>query len=239
MKIGVKTFDSKDFLEYFEDKVDFFEIMALRTNNYSFLKEFNIPIVIHSEHEGLKINPADKTKEKENSESINYAVKIADFSNSKKIIVHPGSLDNKNCTKEQSIKTIGNLYDKRILIENLPLAYNSKKYLASTYEEISEYLKLTNKRLCLDINHSITTSKILKEDYLEKLEKLIKLKPTHYHVSGQVGYQDHLSFEDSEINIIKIINMLPKDAEITLEVSRDIKKTEKDVLLIKNILKKI
>ena len=87
MKIGVKTFGDSDFLKHFENKADFFEIMAIKGNDYSFLKKFSLPCVIHIEHQKFGINIADKTKQKINLESINYAVKIADMVNSKKLIL--------------------------------------------------------------------------------------------------------------------------------------------------------
>ena len=95
MKIGVKTFDDTNVLKHFEDKADFFEIMAIRGKDYSFLKKFSLPLVIHKEHQNFGINIADKTKQKINLESVNHAIKIADMVNSKKLILHPGLIDNK------------------------------------------------------------------------------------------------------------------------------------------------
>ena len=119
MKIGVKTFDNRNFLKPFENQVDFFEIMAIETNKYDFLKEFKLPMVIHSQHGVFGVNSADKTKEERNLKSINFARKIADKVNSKKIILHPGELEDENCSKEQAIKFIKTLDDKRIIIENV------------------------------------------------------------------------------------------------------------------------
>ncbi|MBR9705338.1 hypothetical protein GOV12_08040 [Candidatus Pacearchaeota archaeon] len=92
MKIGVKTYNNKEFLKHFENQVDFFEIMAIRTNNYDFVTELNKPIVIHAEHRLFGVNFADSKLIKANLDSINFAKKIADLSNSNKIIVHPGDL---------------------------------------------------------------------------------------------------------------------------------------------------
>ena len=103
MKLGVKTFNNPLFLEHFKDKADFFEIMAIRINNYNFLKKFQIPMVIHVEHQRFGINIVDKSKYNQNLESINFAKKLADFTNSKKIILHPGIMYNENCSKENSI----------------------------------------------------------------------------------------------------------------------------------------
>ena len=63
MKIGVKTFNNPKFLEHFEKDVDFFEVQAIQKNNYSFLKKFSLPIVVHAEHQNFGINISDKSKE--------------------------------------------------------------------------------------------------------------------------------------------------------------------------------
>ena len=49
MKIGVKAYYQEDFLDYFIDKADFFEVQGLRGKNYDFLKKYTknkIPIVV-------------------------------------------------------------------------------------------------------------------------------------------------------------------------------------------------
>jgi deoxyribonuclease IV len=236
MKLGVKTYDSMNFLEYFQDKCDFFEVMAIETVDYSFLKNFSKEVVIHAQHEGFFINNADKTKETKNLISLDFARKLADNTKSKKIILHPGIIENKDCSEENSINFFKNIKDKRILIENCP---NIENFLLSTPLKAKEFLKQTNRKLCLDINHAIVTARYEKTNYLDILGEFIKLKPSHYHLSGQnlESGEDHLSFEDgSDIDLTEIFKLLPKNAEITLEVSKDIKKTENDLNLIKKYI---
>jgi len=77
MKIGVKTYSEVKFLEYFEDKVDFFEIMALEKPNLEvieFIKKTKVPIVIHSQHKTFGINNADSSKMEKNLSSIKTAI---------------------------------------------------------------------------------------------------------------------------------------------------------------------
>jgi deoxyribonuclease IV len=237
MKIGVKTYDNMDFLEYFKDKCDFFEVMAIETIDYSFLKNFSKPIVIHAQHERFLINNADKLKETKNLASSDFARKLADNTKSKKIILHPGRIENNNCSEENSINFFKNIKDKRILIENCP---NRKNFLLSTPLKAKEFLKQTDKGFCLDINHAIETAIYEKIDYLDVLKAFIKLRPVHYHLCGQrieTG-ETHLAFEDgSDIDLDEIFKLIPKNAEITLEVSTDIKKTENDLNLIKKYIK--
>jgi len=221
MKIGVKTYDSEEFLKHFEDKADFFEIQALRKNNYDFLKNFNKELVIHAEHQGLGINPADKSKIKENLNAIDFAIKLADKYNAKKIILHPGYLDNKDCTEEQTIFFIKNINDKRILIENLPLN-DEAEFFCTTPENTKNFIEKTKKKFCLDISHALVSANTLNKDYPEMIKEFIKLNPSLYHISGEkldCREDEHLSFKDSELDIKKILKLCPKDSEFTLEVT--------------------
>ncbi len=241
MKIGVKTFGSEKFFKFFEDKADFFEVMATQKNDYSFLKKFSLPFVIHAEHQIFGINPADISKKEQNLKSVNFAVKIADITNSKKIIVHPGVVEkgNPNCSEKNAIDFFNKINDDRILIENLFQKKNPLKgiNLCSTSKELEIFLKKTGFEFCFDINHAIANQKKFNGDY-GFINKFIKLNPKHYHFGGQKISEgkEHLCFEDSDINIKEILKYPKKNAEITLETEIDIKKVEKDVEIVRGIL---
>jgi len=245
MKIGVKTFDNKNFLKPFVDEVDFFEIMAVEKNNYDFLKEFNLPIVIHSQHRKFGVNIADKTLVQRNLNSINFARRLADQTKAKKIIIHPGELDGKNSSIEQSIEFLNDLDDKRIIIENIPL--EGVYRLGAKSEEIKEILRKTKKGFCFDINHAMWTAVNLKQDYLELIKEFVKLKPDHYHFGGQIIYnhsipeeeREHLALGESDFDLYEVLRLIPKNAEITLETTIDIKKTQDDVRIMKELMKKL
>ena len=49
-----------------------------------FLKNFSLPIVIHAEHQGFGMNPADLTNRKRNLKSVNFTRKIADLAKTRK-----------------------------------------------------------------------------------------------------------------------------------------------------------
>jgi endonuclease IV len=238
MKFGVKNFDDRTFFKHFEDEAYFFEVMAIEGKDYSFLKEFNLPIVVHAQHEGFGVNNADKTKITKNESSINFAISMANQYKSSKIILHPGFIADENCSEEQAISFINSIKDKRVLIENLSAREGC---FCATPQQTKKFLKATGKDFCFDINHAIMTAIILKQDYLEIIKEFIKLKPNHYHLGGQDLKQNkaHLSFKESYINLKEIIKLIPKDAEITLEVTTDIKKTEEDIKIIKGLLTNI
>jgi len=238
MKIGVKTFDSEKFLDYFEDKSDFFEIMAIQKNDYSFLKKFSLPMVIHAEHQGFGMNPADISKKEQNLKSINFAINLADMVNSRKIIVHPGIIEkgNSNCSEENAINLVQEINDDRILMENLNSGENIIR-LCSAPEEIKTFTEKTKTGFCFDVNHAIKNIKGFDGNY-SFLKRYIKLNPSHYHLGGQnlISGKDHICLRDSNINLKEIFRCLPKNIEITLETESDIKKVEDDIKIVKEII---
>jgi len=241
MKFGVKTYSNKKFLDLFKNKCDFFEVIAIKGKDYSFLKKYKLPIVIHCEHHMFGVNIANNTKKDFNLKSINFAKKIAESISAKKIIIHPGFLEDENCSKENSINFLKENCDKRFYIENLPpatLKYKGKR-LCTNPEEMKEFLIKTNLSFCFDVNHAIEYALSKKLDYWEILKKFKELKPTHYHLGGEKieRSESHLSFYDSNLNLRKVLEILNKNGEITLEVSLDNNKTQKDLILIQNISK--
>ena len=246
MKIGVKTFKDPDYLKKFEEKVDFFEIMAIETNDYDFIKELKLPIVVHSQHRMFGVNAADKKKQKRNLSSINFAKKIADLSNARKIILHPGEINNENCSIEQAISFIKNIDDKRVIIENIPAEAKINRF-CKTPAETKEFMKETGKGFCFDINHAIWAAIILKEDYIKFIKEFLKLKPVHYHFGGQKIKQlnipwyerEHLALRDSDFDLKEVLKLIPKDAEITLETTIDVEKTMDDVRIMKEWMKEL
>jgi len=242
MKFGIKTYKDEQFLDAFINKADFFEVQAIQKYNYNFLKKYkklNIPIVIHAEHLMFGFNPADKTKTKSNLKSIKFAIKLANLTNSKKIIIHPGAITNKNCSEQQAIDFIKKLKDKRILIENLPPL---KGRLCQTPEQTREFLNQTKKNFIFDLSHAIAVSNKLKLNKEKTIKDFLKLKPKHFHLSGQNynSKQDsHKSFKEVKLPYKKILTLYPKNAEITLEVTKYIDKTKYDLEFMKKLIKEL
>jgi uncharacterized protein (UPF0276 family) len=222
MKFGVKTYDKEEFLDFFIDKCDFFEVQAIQKNDYNFLKKYKLPIIVHCEHQGFGINFADSSKKDLNLQAIHFAKVVADSVNAKKIIVHPGILENENCSKENSINFLKEFCDSRFCIENMPYSYQENKSikLCSEPKEMQEFMDKTGLGFCFDINHAIEYALELGLDYLNVLKEFSKIKATHYHLGGENldKRESHLSFADSDLDLDLIFKILPKKAEVTLEV---------------------
>jgi sugar phosphate isomerase/epimerase len=238
MRLGIKTFGERKPIDLFRKKADFFEIMALDDVDYSFLEEFDTEIVVHAQHQGFGVNLADKTKRGMNLTAIKIAIKLADIFNSKKIILHLGTLENENCSIENSQTFLKEIAESRILIENLPFRNeNSSEYLFSTPKEMRSFLAKTKCGFCFDINHAIRSALEHGKPPYSYIKDFIKLNPAHFHIGGQkLSGEDHISFLDSDIDLGKILSLLPRDAEITLEVTTDLKKIEYDLKFIGKII---
>ncbi|MCK5321502.1 hypothetical protein KAJ38_02900 [Candidatus Pacearchaeota archaeon] len=234
MKIGVKIFCDVEFADYFKDKADFLEVMAIQGKDYSFLENYPLPIVIHAMHHAFGVNVADKTLFEKNLESINFAVSLADRFDAKKIILHPGVLKNKDCSFEQSVDFFQGL-DERVIFENMPF----KPYLSSEFSDVKDFISRTGMNFCLDINHVIQMAEKLGIDSILEIKKFFTFNPVMHHIGGhRVGIGDigHRSFDDSDIPLKEILDLFPEDAEITLEVTKDIGKSEKDLELVRSLI---
>ncbi len=227
MKIGAKIFGikNKPFLDKIAEKVDFIEIMAIQGQDYSFLKSYGKKIALHAEHQEFGINPADASKNNENTKSINFAFELAGRLDAGKIICHAGAIENENCSEETAIEFFRNIKNNRILIENLPLIdYNGRRIdaLCSMPEQTETFLERCNKRLCFDIPHSIiSTIAKGKKDYNDFIKPYLKLKPSYFHFSDILleKAKDHLNLGKGNLNIEFYKKLIPKDAEVALETN--------------------
>ena len=213
--------------------------MTLQGQDYSFLKHFSLPIVIHAEHQIFGVNIADLTKHEHNLKSISFAIKIADLTGAKKIILHPGVIKNKDCSMKNAINFLREIGDERIIVENLFKRGDKElnfKGLCGTSGETKRFIKKKGIGFCFDINHSLEGIKNFKGNY-DFIRKYIKLNPSHYHIGGQKmnASEGHLYFKNSELDLKKILSYYPQDAEITLETGVDEKLVEEDLETIRKI----
>lgn len=236
MKFGVKTYDEEEFLDFFIDKCDFFEVQAIQQYDYNFLKKYKLPIIIHCEHDNFGINIADSSKKDLNLQAVHFAKVIADSVNAKKIIIHPGILENENCSKENALEFLKENCDSRFCIENMSYACKENKNirLCSEPKEVQEFMNKTGLGFCFDINHAIEYALELGLDYVSVLKEFSKIKATHYHLGGEdmEKGESHLSFANSNLNLDLIFKILPKKAEITLEVEKDKGKVLEDLKVV-------
>lgn len=240
MKIGAKVYGTKDraFLNTIAEKVDFIETMAIRGADYSFLKRYNKKIVVHAEHHFFGVNPADPAKYKDNLNSINFALKIADKLNAEKVIAHAGVIWNEKCSEETAISFFKELKDRRILIENIPLYFQGRyvKGLCATPKSTAEFIKLTDKKFCFDITHAILSAILLhKKDCNEFMMPYLKLNPSHFHFSDLSfrKLQDHFNLGEGDLDIGFYKKIIEGHSQVTLETAIDIEKVLNDIRMMR------
>ncbi|MFH0831651.1 MAG: TIM barrel protein [archaeon] len=242
MNLGAKIFGIKDkkFLDEVAGSIDFIEVMAIRSQNYDFLKDYEKKIVIHAEHQLFGINPADSAKYSKNLKSIEFAMNLADSLNAKKIVCHPGAISNSSCSEEIAINFFRKIDDRRILVENLPpLNYQGRAInsLCSVPEKTENFLKKTGKNLCLDISHAILSALARnKTDYNEFIKPYLELNPAHFHFSDILleKKRDHLHLGEGNLDIGYYRKILPKNADITLETRNKASKLLDDIGMLKS-----
>ncbi len=240
MKFGAKDYFEEDVLDYFADKADFLEIQGLRDHNYDFLAKYKVPIVVHAEHHNQGSNPCDPNC-KTNLESIRYSQKLADKFGCKKIILHPGKLWGPDHTIKNSIKFVKAIKDDRILMENMIVSPTLTAPCADP-EEMKMYLEETGKGFIFDLAHAMISANHKGVDQIDYIKKFLRLKPSHFHISGQEINSlndEHKALHECNIDWGEILKLYPKDAEITMEVTQDINKTAKDLDLIRNVARKV
>lgn len=235
MKFGVKTYDNEKFLDKFEDKSDFFEVQAIRGNDYSFLKKYDKEIVFHCEHASFGVNISDSSKKELNLKAINFAKELANSVNCKKIVIHPGLIQNESCSVENTINFLKENYDSRFCVENMPFLSRGNKKVGSAPEEMKRIMVEANVGFCFDINHAIESAVSQGKDYWTYLKDFENLGVNHYHLGGENMeiMQAHFSFCDSDLDLEKVFEIIKTDTTLTLEVGMDGEKIEEDLKVVR------
>lgn len=216
IKYGIKLWSNNE--EYFkeavifyrEKKIDFLELK----NNYPHKLDYGklkilreIPIFIHTfEKEGFNKFVLDKKDIK----NWNSTIQLANFFDSKFIIVHPGVDYGFNSFLE-NLKKID---DYRILIENMPgLDLDNQIMYGQTVKQLKKIRKI-----CFDFEKAIKAANYQNIDYKKFIENcLTMLKPFYFHISGcdiNTPYDQHLNLWESNIDLKYIKKKLDKLSSI-------------------------
>lgn len=236
-KIGIKIFpNGKAFLKQIEQYVDFVEIMAVEGAEYPFLKNWKKEIVIHQEHGEFGVNHANPKKRKKNQAATKWAIHLADKYNAKKIIVHGGHIENKECSIKEIIKQLSPVWDKRIIFENLIAVANGQYMFCYNKEQLKILTKKFNTGICLDISHAVLSGMERYEDPEYILKELKTLPIMHGHMCN--GHEEkpvdqHLHFCDGNFPLRKYIKYFPKEVAITIETQKNTEKAKQDIRFVK------
>lgn len=242
MKIGLKIWDEEGYelISPLLDKIDFLEVMAIKENDYSFLKKNKLPIIIHCMHNKWGVNFANAMKFTINRDAIRFAIKLADEYNAKFIIVHPGYKEKGFCAVNNISHFLSNFNDGRILVENHPKSEEEYSEMYGTsLGDLSKILEISEKGFCLDFEHAGTTAKNKHEPVMEFIKDLMVLEPAYFHICNckynsskenpLKNRKDHIALSKGDLPIKEIKKLIPKDAWVLLETEHNIKEHEKDI----------
>ncbi|MGA2418078.1 MAG: hypothetical protein ABSF55_02475 [Candidatus Staskawiczbacteria bacterium] len=224
IKFGLKlwSIDSKDLFEeagqlFKRKEIDFVELYIVpdsllpgKSDILNCLR--NIPTTIHAPH--MEHNFDVFTLDDSKIEIFkNQVIKIADFLNSKFIVVHAMVGDSQEIFKKNIIK----ISDPRILIENSPkIGLDNRICSAHSYDQL-ESIKDSGCNLCLDFSHAIKSAAAQNIDYKKFIEKLIfELDPSYFHLcNGKTNNvkDEHRDLFDGEFDLKWIKNILLKLGE--------------------------
>ena len=206
-------------------------------------KRIGIPFDIHAPHFAHNMNLSKKEYEKDNYNKYIEVKEYADALNTRVIVFHGGI----NGDYKETARQIRNFNDDRILIENKPyqpLKMNEdNKCIGSKYEEIKYIMEESSCGFCLDIGHAICSANSQGIEPYSFIEKLVTLNPKRIHLSDidiNSKYDQHLNYGQGNLNFNRILSIIPKDINITIETNK-ISKTNlddyaDDVYYLKNIL---
>ena len=189
IKYGIKlwTIDkhcfSKTVKLYQDGLIDFVELYfvpdEIFKNDLDILKD--LPVYIHAPHSYHNFNIFDLDTKKINLFK-NQVVELANFFNSDYIILHAGTGDDPKIFK----KNIAKIYDKRIIIENMPkIGKDGSTCFGYSLEQLKFIKKECRLNLCLDLAHTIKSAVSQNLNYKNFIKSLIfNLKPEYFHISG-------------------------------------------------------
>ncbi len=252
IKYGIKLWsaDKQWFAEavelYKQGKIDFIELYIVPDSfdeeSWQLLKQ--APVIVHSQHFGHGFNIFDLDNEKIKTFQ-GQIIGAADFFNSQFIIVHAGVGRNMEIFKNNLSK----IFDKRILIENMPkVSLDNAICFGHSLAELELIKKESDLNICLDFGHAFCSALSQKLDYKDFIKSIMKrLCPTYFHLSGIEPKSEkdiHLNLYESDTGIIKWFKEIlqevadKQDINLVFEVPKnniDLTNDLKNINYFKNI----
>lgn len=166
-----KEFDFVELYHYPHEVLDFDKLSSLK----------GIPITIHQPNDsGFHELIVDEKL----LEIWKDTVKLADFFDSKYIILHTGQKH----TVESSLENLAKIDDRRIIIENSPgLDMSGYTMFGQNIDDLEKIKNKSGKDICLDFQKASSASHRQNLHYRDFVEIFLqKLTPTYFHISGWV-----------------------------------------------------
>ena len=239
-KIGLKLWNiNTDYyydeaIKLYDEKIfDYIELYVVpgNLNLIPKWKEMKIPFDIHAPHFAHDMNLSKSDHEQSNYEKYIEVKEYADALGADTIVFHGGI----NGDYKETARQIKNFNDKRIIIENKPYQPlrmgPDNKCIGSKYEELKFIIENANCGFCLDIGHAICSANSQGIDPYKYVEQLVTLNPKRIHLSDidtNSKYDQHLNYGQGNLDFERILNIIPKDINITIETTKSSKENLED-----------
>jgi len=220
---------------YQEDIYDYIELYVVpdTLDKLQKWKKLRIPFIIHNAHFAQGFNLARKEKESENRKIYEQTKQYADELNGEYIIFHGGSDGN---IRETAIQ-LAMFNEPRALIENKPFAALIK-IMGGSYcrgynvDEIKLVMDTAGCGFCLDFGHAVCAANSLGEDIYEYCKNFLQLNPKMFHLTDLEDItspcDSHLHLGNGQLDIYKILSMIPDNSKITFETDKNSKENLED-----------
>ena len=252
-KIGLKLWSINT--DYYYDEAirlynngmyDYIELYVVpnTTDTIEKWKKLDIPFTLHAPHFLHEVNLADESKFDYNMQIYKQVSNFADELNAKYIIFHGGIDGN----VKETAKQLASFNDPRALIENKPMIALPNKmggefcrgYNPNEIRLIKETAKCG---FCLDFGHAICSANSQKIDVYKYCRDFMQFEPNMFHLTDLEDitspYDSHLHLGTGELDLNKILSMIPPKSIITFETNKNSKENlsdfEEDMKCLQNI----
>ena len=187
-----------------------------------------IPFIIHNAHFAQGFNLAKQNKAERNREIYEQTKCFADELNAKYIIFH-GGIDGD--IRETAIQ-LALFNEPRALIENkpyvaLPNRMGGEFCRGYNIDEIKIVMDTAGCGFCLDFGHAICAANSLGVNVYEYIEQFLEIKPQMFHLTDIEDitsvYDSHPHLGTGQLDLKRILSMIPDNKHITLETVKNSK----------------
>ncbi len=207
-------------------------------------QDLKIPFIIHCPHSAHGFNLAKKEKQENNRKIFEEVKKYADALDAQYIVIH-GGMDG---DIEETAIQLTLLNESRALIENkpfvaLPNRIGGEYCRGYNIDEIKTAIDTAKCGFCLDFGHAICAANSLNQDPYEYIEEFLKLNPQMFHLTDIEDitsiYDSHPHLGEGELDIARILKLIPNEAKITVETIKNSKTDLDDFINDFEVLKRI
>lgn len=235
-KLGLKLYSSNGFYIrnasalYAEGLYQYIELYVepgTVVGHLSAWKKLDIPMALHAPHTLSGFNLSLKEKMEDNRRLLVEVEAFRKALNPRWVIFHSGT----DGTPDETIRQMA-IFRKEFpgvfgsaVVENKPRkGIKGERCIGASPEEVGRIISESGLGFCLDFGHAICHAATCGEDYMEVIDRFMRLNPVLFHISD--GYassetDNHLHFGDGDFRIGDILGKIPAGAWLSIEAPKE------------------